>query len=101
MFKVEGRKSTVIGWNNVGVLINLTFPDTIVDGKPHPITGSPFWDSYTATQLDPYSITTTRFKDGEARLTTVGIFNPKTNTWTTTTISLRGLATNLLVYQKQ
>jgi hypothetical protein len=101
MFKVEGNKSTVLGWNTAGAVVNFSFPDTIIDGQSHPITGSPNWDSYVGKQLDPYSVATTRYKDGEARFTTVSIFNPKTNTWTTTAISLRGLATNLLVYEKQ
>jgi hypothetical protein len=101
MFKVEGRKSTVIGFNNAGGLVNFSFPDAVIDGKPHPITGSPAWDSYVGTQLDPYTVSMTRFKDGEARATLVSIFNPKTNTVTVTFFSLRGLATNLLVYEKQ
>jgi hypothetical protein len=101
MFRVEKDKTTVIGWNVAGQLVNFVFPDPVIDGQSHPITGSPLWDSYVGKQLDPYSVVTTRFKDGEARFTTVQIFNPKTNTFTTTAISLRGLATNLLVYEKQ
>jgi hypothetical protein len=101
MFKVQKDKTTVIGWNVARQLVNFVFPDPVIDGQSHPIMGSPLWDSYVGKQLDPYSIATTRYKDGEARFTTVSIFNPKTNTWTTTAISLRGTATNLLVYEKQ
>jgi hypothetical protein len=101
ILKIEGDKTTVIGFNNAGGQTNFVFDAPAIDGKPHPIIGSPAWDSYTTTQLDPYTTSTTRFKDGQARLTSVTIINPKTNTLTTTTISLRGLATNLLVFEKQ
>jgi hypothetical protein len=101
MFRVEKDKTTVLGFNTAGQLVNFIFPDPVIDGQSHPITGSPNWDSYVGKQLDPYSVITTRYKDGEERFTTVSIFNPKTNTFTTTAISLRGTATNLLVYEKQ
>jgi hypothetical protein len=101
MFRVEKDKTTVVGFNTAGQLVNFIFPDPVIDGQPHPITGSPLWDSYVGKQLDPYSVVTTRYKDGEERFTTVSIFNPKTNTFTTTAISLRGTATNLLIYDKQ
>jgi hypothetical protein len=101
MFKVEKDKTTVIGWNVAGQLVNFVFPDPVIDGQSHPITGSPLYDSYVGRVLDPYTVATTRYKDGEARLTTVSMFNPKTNTYTTTAISLRGTAINLLVYEKQ
>jgi hypothetical protein len=101
MFKVEKDKTTVIGWNLAGQMTNVVFPEPVMDGQPHPITGSPFWDSYAGKQLDPYSVVTTRYKDGEARFTTVSIFTPKTNTFTTTAVSIQGAATNLLVYEKQ
>jgi hypothetical protein len=100
IIKIEKDKSTVVGFNNAGGQTNFSFDEVAFDGKPHPITGSPAWDSYTATYLDPYTTSVTRFKDGQARLTST-ILNPKTNTITTTTISLRGLATNLLVFEKQ
>jgi hypothetical protein len=99
--KIEKGKSTVVGFNNRGGQTNFSFDEVAFDGKPHPITGSPAWDSYTATYLDPYTTSETRFKDGQARLTSVTILNPKTNTITTTIISLRGLASNLLVFEKQ
>jgi opacity protein-like surface antigen len=101
MFKLENNKSIVIGFNNAGEQVNFSFDQVAFDGKSHPITGSPAWDSYTATYLDPYTTSETRFKDGQARLTSVTILNQKTNTITTTIISLRGLATNLLVFEKQ
>jgi hypothetical protein len=103
IIKIEKDKTTVVGLNNAGGLVNFSadFDPSLFDGKPHPITGSPNWDSYTGTWLDPYTTSSTRFKDGQPRMTSVSIFNPKTNTLTVTIISLRGLATNLLVYEKQ
>jgi hypothetical protein len=99
--KIEKDKSSVIGFNTDGGQTNSVFDIAPADGKPHPITGSPFYDSYTATQLDPYTTSSTRFKDGQPRLTSVTLLNPKTNTITITIVSINGRANNLLVYEKQ
>jgi hypothetical protein len=103
LVKIEKDKTTVVGFNNAGEITNFSanFDQSLFDGKPHPITGSPVFDSFVGTQLDPYTTSSTRFKDGQPRLTSVVIVNPKANTMTVTIIGANGRSSNLLVYEKQ
>jgi hypothetical protein len=97
--KIEKDKSTVLGWSAAGQVINFTLPIAPPDGKPRPITGSPIWDSSVVTQLDPFTFSEVRSKDGKPVTTTFTMINPKGNMFMTTLVG----PTNsiLFVYEKQ
>jgi hypothetical protein len=102
LVKIEKDKSTVLGFNDRipgGVSNYVLNRDGAIDGKPHPITGIPTWDSTTVTQLDPFTFSEGRSKDGEPIPKIITVANPKGNTFT---VSLVGsLGTALLIYEKQ
>jgi hypothetical protein len=98
--KLEGNTMTIENFGNDGKA-RIFVAETIVDGKPHPITDSPLFDTQTATQLDPYTVGVTRTKDGKVTQTGVAIFNPTTNTITATLIGANGRYSHLMVYEKQ
>jgi hypothetical protein len=97
--KIEKDKSTVIGWNGAGDVINFTLPNTPIDGKPRPITGSLIWDSTVVTQLDPFTFSEVRSKDGKPVTTIFTMISPKGNMFMTTLVS-RTISI-LYVYEKK
>jgi hypothetical protein len=76
-----GGATTVIGFGPDDRPLTTVLP-YIVDGKPHPITGSPVVDSETRTYLDMYTSSIKRTKEGQLVQTGYEIFNPQTNTFT-------------------
>jgi hypothetical protein len=97
--KVEKDKSTVVGWNAAGEVINFTLPFPPPDGKPRPITGSSVWDTIVTTQLDPFTFSEVRSKDGKPVTTTFTMINPKGNMFMTTLVGR--INSILFVYEKQ
>jgi hypothetical protein len=97
--KIEKDKSTVLGWSAAGQVINFTLPIARPDGKPRPITDSAIWDSSVATQLDPFTISEVRSKDGKPVTTIFTMINPKGNMFMTTLV---GRTNSILyVFEKQ
>ena len=78
----------------------IVFPH-IIDGKPHPITGAHFVDAETTTQLDMYTVSVTRTKEGKLVQSGYGIFNPQANTLTLTLSAANGQNSYVLVFEKQ
>jgi hypothetical protein len=94
-----GDTNTIIGIGVDGK--PYTMIDTgIVDGKPHPVTGSPIYDTTTWTQVGPYTISLSRSKAGKVVQTGYTIFNPKTNTITLTIAGTDGAYSHVLIYEK-
>jgi hypothetical protein len=99
-FSLEGDTITVIGFGFDGKPRSFTGKN-VVDGKPHPTTGSPLFDTEAFTQLNSYTIGITRTKDGQVTPTGISTFNPKTNEITLTIYGTNGRYNNLMVYEKQ
>ena len=71
----------------------------IMDGKSRPVTGSPVWDDDAYTQLNPYTVSVTRAKDGKTVQTGISIYNPETKTITFAATDAN--RSYVLVYEKQ
>jgi hypothetical protein len=100
ILKVEGDTITAMQFSADGKPRTFVYK-RIVDGKPHPITDSPIFDTQTFTQLDIYTVGLNRAKDGKVIQTSIQIFNPTTNTLTVTLIGTTGRYSDLFVYEKQ
>lgn len=57
----------------------------IYDGKPHPTTGNPLFDTTTYTPVDAYHVNWVRSKDGKAILTGSNVVSSDGRTFTVTT----------------
>jgi len=88
-----------IGADDKPYTVTYTF---IVDGKPHPVTGAPRYDTSTYTALDSYAFSISRAaKDGKVVETGIGIIDPISKTLTHTSIGPDGSYKRLLVFEKQ
>jgi hypothetical protein len=94
-----GNTVTVLGFDANGKPYTAIFP-FIVDGKPHPIMGSPTYDTEIDTQLNPYTISISRTKDGKVIQTGISIHNPTLNTTTLAIAAADGSYSHVLVYEK-
>jgi hypothetical protein len=100
MLSQTGDTFTATGFGANGQPFTIVFPG-IADGKPHPVTGSPLYDTQTVTQIDPYTNAVSRSKDGKVVQTGVNIFNPTTNTTTSTLAATDGRFYHVFVFEKQ
>jgi hypothetical protein len=95
-----GDTVTVVGFDANGKPYTVVFP-SIADGRPRPITGSPAFDTQIITQLNPYTTSISRTKDGKVTQTGIAIHNPATNTTTLALTSPDASASYVLVFEKQ
>jgi hypothetical protein len=95
-----GGTTTVIGFGPDDKPYTIVLP-YIIDGKPHPITGSPAFDTETRTYLDMYTSSIKRTKEGKLVQTGYEIFNPQTNTFTLSLSFVDRPNSYVLVLEKQ
>jgi hypothetical protein len=95
-----GGATTVIGFGPDDRPYTIVLP-YIIDGKPHPITGSPVVDTETRTYLDMYTSSIKRTKGGQLVQTGYEIFNPQTNTFTLTLSDVDSPNSYVLILEKQ
>jgi hypothetical protein len=100
MSLVPGNTVTAVGFTAEGKPYTTAIP-FIVDGKPHQVIGNAFYDTNIYTQLDPFTISINRTKDGKAVQTGVTILNPESKTITTTISAADGSYNYVLLYEKQ
>jgi hypothetical protein len=99
-FNLVGDKATLIGFAPNGNPITVILPH-IIDGKPHPVTGAGAFDAEAETQLDPYTTSLSRTKEGKLVQTGYIMFNPQTNTMTLSLNAANGPNSYVLVFEKQ
>jgi hypothetical protein len=95
-----GETSTVVGFGPNDKPYTIVLP-LIIDGKPHPITGSPVVDTETRTHLDMYTSSIKRTKEGKLVQAGYEIFNPQTNTFTLSLSFVDTPNSYVLVFEKQ
>jgi hypothetical protein len=91
---------TVTGFDLNDKPFTVVFPRSF-DGTPHPITGSPAYDTQSDTQINPYTVRLNRTKGGKLVQTGIAINNPTTNTMTLALAAADGSSSYVLVYEKQ
>jgi hypothetical protein len=96
----EGDAITAIGFGANDKPYSIVFPN-IMDGKPHPIIGTPAFDSETLTPINPYTNTISRTKDEKVVQTGVALFNPQTKTLTLTLVNATNGNSSVVVFEKQ
>jgi len=95
-----GDTTTVIGFGLNDKPYTIVLP-YIIDGKPHPITGSPVFDTETRTHLDMYTSSIKRTKEEKLVQAGYEIFNPQTNTFTLSLSFVDTPNSYVLVLEKQ
>jgi hypothetical protein len=94
-----GDTVTIVGFDANGKPFTVTVP-FINDGKPHAVTGNASYDTSTSTQINPYTVSLSRSKDGKVVETGVSIHNPTINTTTLAIAATDGSYSHVLVYEK-
>ena len=101
----QSRKLTAVGINPAGnVLGPAVWSEYVEDGKPHPVTGNPNFDSQTYTRVDANTINISRLKEGKTVGTATLLVSPdgKTMTFNNSTTQATGRQFNeTQVYDKQ
>lgn len=96
----EGQKAVVVGIDAQGNGRAVVF-EVGDDGKPHPVTGFPPYDSSTYTRVDAHTVNFTRFKDGKVVQTGNSVISSDGKTWTSTFINAANGQQTIQVYEKQ
>jgi hypothetical protein len=96
----EGQKAVAVGIDAQGNGRAIVF-EVIEDGKPHPVTGFPPYDSSAYTRVDGHTVNFTRFKDGKVVQTGNSVISSDGKTWTTTFINATTGQQTIQVYEKQ
>jgi hypothetical protein len=97
----DGQKAVVVGVDAQGNARAVVFEEPVEDGKPHPVTGFPQYDSSTYTRVDAHTVNFTRFKDGKVVQTGNSVISSDGKTWTTTFINAANGQQTIQVYEKQ
>ena len=82
----QNRKMTAVGITAAGNAAVDAWPEFVVDGKPHPVTGNPDVDTDTYTPVDARTINMSRVKDGKTVGTATLAVSPDGKTMTFTNI---------------
>jgi hypothetical protein len=98
--KFERDKLTTVGFDPDGKPYTLTV-GYVVDGKPRPVTGSPAYDMTTYTQVDPYTVSISRTKNGKVVESGHRIFNPDSKTIMFSISATDGSYSHVYFYEKQ
>ena len=97
-----GMRTTAKGVDPSGKPLSVSFTSTF-DGKDHPVTGNPDWDSNAYTRVDSHTLQVTRKKAGKVVQTGTNVVSKdgKTRTVTVTGVNAQGQKiNNVSVYEK-
>jgi hypothetical protein len=97
----DGQKAVVVGIDAQGNGRAIVFEEPVPDGKPHPVTGFPQYNSSSYTQVDAQTINFTRFKDGKVVQTGNSVISSDGKTWTSTFTNAANGQQTIQVYEKQ
>jgi hypothetical protein len=97
----DGQKLVVVGIDAQANARAIVFEEPVEDGKPHPVTGFPAYDSSASTRVDAHTVNFTRFKDGKVVQTGNSVISSDGKTWTTTFINAATGQQTIQVYEKQ
>ena len=98
-----GMKTTVKGVDASGKPMSVSFASTF-DGKDHPVTGNPDWDSNAYMRVDLHTLQVTRKKAGKVVQTGTNVVSKdgKTRTVTVTGVNTQGQKiNNVSVFEKK
>jgi hypothetical protein len=97
----DGQKVVVVGIDGQGNGRAVVFEEPVEDGKPHPVTGFPQYDSSSYTRVDANTVNFTRFKGGKVVQTGNGVISSDGKTWTNTFTNAANGQQTIQVYEKQ
>jgi hypothetical protein len=100
-FDGERQRVVVVGIDAQGNARTIAYEEPVVDGKPHPVTGFPLYDSASATRVDAHTFNVTRFKGGKVVQTGNNVISSDGKTWTATFINVANGQQTIQVYEKQ